>query len=103
MRGFYFETALFLYYRMDMRVRSLAVSLLLLSGFACAQNSTVAQELLGTWGASLNNGDEGVFFRIEIEEHNGNLQAAVLNGNERMPFSSAKVENGELTLRFEQY
>ncbi|MFL6300422.1 MAG: peroxiredoxin family protein [Terriglobales bacterium] len=86
-----------------MRTRSLALALILFSTFTVAQDNSAPKELLGTWDASLNNGTEGVFFRLEVKQHDGNLEAAVLNGTERMPFTRAQFANGVLTLRFEQY
>src|SRR5438876_4496865 len=55
------------------------------------------------WDASLNNSTEEVPFKLEIKDDKGNLSAAVWNGPEPMPFTSAKFEEGTLTLRFEQY
>jgi len=59
--------------------------------------------MLGSWQASLNNSTEEVPFWLEISSAKGKLSAAVLNGPERMPFTSATFENGALTLRFDQY
>src|SRR5205823_2077871 len=42
-------------------------------------------------------------FKLEIKNEGGKLSASVWNGTERMPFTSARLGDGTLTLRFEQY
>src|SRR3954468_23152830 len=85
-----------------MRTR-LAFLALLFSTFSFAQKTSAPKELLGRWDASLNNSTEEVPFGLEIKNENDKLSAAVWNGPEPWPFTSAKFENGALTLRFEQY
>src|SRR3954468_12320362 len=86
-----------------MRTRLALISLLFFSAVALAQKNSVPKDFLGRWDASLNNSTEEVPFGLEIRSDKRKLTAAVLNGPERMPFTSAKLENGTLTLRFEQY
>jgi thiol-disulfide isomerase/thioredoxin len=86
-----------------MRTRLALLSILLFSTFTLAQKNSVPKELLGMWGASLNNSTEDVPFKLEIKNDKGKLSGAVWNGPEPWPFTSAKFEDGTLTLRFEQY
>jgi thiol-disulfide isomerase/thioredoxin len=93
-----------LYYQYSiMRTRLALLSLLLFSAAALAQKNSVPKTFLGRWDASLNNSTQEVPFGLEIRYDKGKLTAAVLNGPERTPFTSAKFDNGELALRFEQY
>src|SRR3954469_3779929 len=85
-----------------MRTR-LTLLALLFSTFTFAQKTSAPKELLGRWDASLNNSTEEVPFGLEIKNEKGKLSAVVWNGSEPWPFTSAKFENGTLTLRFEQY
>src|SRR4051812_9184098 len=88
-----------------MKTRFALLALILFSTLSFAQKNSAPKELLGMWEASLNNSTEEVPFGLEIKQEipEGTLIAAVLNGPERMRFSSTKFENGTLTLRFEQY
>jgi thiol-disulfide isomerase/thioredoxin len=86
-----------------MRTRLALLSIVFLTTLTFAQKNSVPKEILGMWDASLNNSAEEVPFRLEIRNYRGKLSAAVWNGPERMSFTSAKFENGTLTLRFEQY
>lgn len=86
-----------------MKMRLALLALILLSKLSFAQTNSVPMDLLGRWDATLNNSTEDVPFGLEIKNENGKLSAAVLNGPEHMPFTSARFENGTLTLRFEQY
>src|SRR5438132_90429 len=86
-----------------MRTRLALLALLLFSTFSFAQKNSIPKELLGFWAASLNNSTEDVPFKLEIKDDNGKLSAAVWNGPEPWPFTTAKFEDGTLTLRFEQY
>ena len=97
------ETNFFLYYRMNMRIRSLVLTLVAFSTLALAQDKSVPKELLGMWDASLNNSTEEVPFRLEIKNDKGKLSASVWNGPEPWPFTNAKFKDGQLTARFEQY
>src|SRR3954471_24885043 len=81
----------------------LALLALLFSTFTFAQKTSAPKNLLGTWDASLNNSTEEVPFKLEIKNEKGKLSAVVWNGPEPWPFTSAKFEDGTLTLRFEQY
>jgi len=93
-----------LYYQYPiMRSRIALLAIILFSTFTFAQKNSVPKELLGMWDASLNNSTEEVPFKLEIKDGKGKLSAAVWNGPEPWPFSSAKFEDGTLTLRFEQY
>jgi thiol-disulfide isomerase/thioredoxin len=86
-----------------MRSRSALLAVIFISTFTFAQKTSAPKELLGRWDASLNNSTEEVPFKLEIKNEKGKLSAEVWNGPEPWPFTSAKFENGTLTLRFEQY
>src|SRR5256885_12641352 len=86
-----------------MRTRFALLALILFSTLSFAQKNSVPKELLGMWEASLNNSTEEVPFKLEIKNDKGKLSAAVWNGPEPWPFTSAKFADGTLTLRFEQY
>src|SRR5437868_4633951 len=86
-----------------MRTRLALLALILFSTLSFAQKNSVPKELLGMWDASLNNSTDEVPFKLEIKNDKGKLSATVWNGPEPWPFTSAKFENGTLTLRFEQY
>ena len=86
-----------------MRTRAALLAIIVVSTLTFAQKNSVAKEFLGMWDASLNNSTEEVPFKLEIKNDKGKLSATVWNGPEPWPFTSAKFENGILTLRFEQY
>src|SRR6185369_9965843 len=93
-----------LYYQYPtMRSRAALLAVIVISTFTFAQKTSVPKELLGRWDASLNNSTEEVPFGLEIKSEDGKLSAVVWNGPEPWPFTSAKFEDGTLTLRFEQY
>jgi thiol-disulfide isomerase/thioredoxin len=86
-----------------MRTRLALLAFFFLTSLAFAQQSRVPEDLKGIWSASLDNSTNGAFFRLDIGQWQGPLRAAVLNGDERWPFTTAQFEDNTLTLRFDQY
>jgi thiol-disulfide isomerase/thioredoxin len=114
-RGFCFsasravsQASLMLYHLkfiMKNRPALLAVILFLFSTFTKADGFTklATNGFFGDWGASLNNSTDDVHFGLVITKEKSGISAYVVDGPEHFPFTSAKIENGTLTLRFEQY
>jgi thiol-disulfide isomerase/thioredoxin len=75
------------------------------AGFAV----TAPPSMTGPWVAQLTvarPGEDGSYkvpFELLIERTPGGLRAALLNGSDRIDFSSAVQKAGEITLRLEQY
>ncbi len=82
-----------------MQLRSLAATLLLVSGpFVC---SVSAQSLAGEWDATVKANGVDVPCRFKITGEGSNLQGTFFNGEELYPSTSATFVNGSLVMNFE--
>jgi thiol-disulfide isomerase/thioredoxin len=76
---------------------------------ASAQSAAAPVELACRWSAQLTAALPGVSesyqvpFELEIQRTPKGLQAALLNGSDRIDFSSAMQRQDEITLRLDQY
>jgi len=61
------------------------------------------QELKGLWQAAVVVEERQVPFRMEFEGAGGKLRAAVVDGDHRWWSSSARMEGGQLTVRWDYY
>ena len=69
---------------------------------ATAQTKAPAAPV-GVWhGVILGRAGE-VHFQVDVEQKGSGLQATLINGTDRQPFSSATFDNGLLTLRMDYY
>jgi len=78
----------------------LFAGLLLLSTSALAQNSA---SINGTWEGSATVRGQQVPLRLQVTGPAPNLKAALINGAERAPASSATFSDGHLLLNFNYY
>jgi len=82
---------------------------LFLSGLALAQTGPLPPDLACRWSAQLTAARPGasdsylVPFDLDIGRIPVGLRAALRNGSDRIDFSSAAQQGGELTLRLDQY
>src|SRR5580658_153496 len=82
-----------------MQLRSLAVSLLLVSGPLVF--SAGAQSLAGEWDATVKASGVDVPCRFKITGEGPTLQGTFFNGEEPYPSSSATFVNGALVMNYE--
>src|SRR5580658_1943601 len=81
-----------------MQLRSLAVSLLLVSGPLIF--SAGAQSLAGEWDATVKANGVDVPCRFKITGDGASLQGTFFNGEEPYPSTSATFVNGALTMNY---
>lgn len=85
------------------------ISIVLISATAAVAAPASPVDLASRWSAQLTAARPGVSesyvvpFDLLIERMPGGLHAALLNGTDRIDFSSAVQRDGEITLRLEQY
>jgi len=90
-------------------VLALFVSYVALAQTAPLPVEPLTAELACRWSAQLTAANPAVRdsyavpFELLIEHAHGGLRAALLNGSDRMEFSSAVQQGGEVTLRLDQY
>lgn len=84
--------------------------LLLAAVSLAAQSASDPATVTGTWAATLNvtRPDGALNYQVPFElvieaAPSGGIQAAILNGSDRMAFTSATLHGVDLTLRLEQY
>ncbi len=82
-----------------MQLRSLAASLLLVSGPLVFNAS--AQSLAGEWDATVKANGVDVPCRFKITGDGPNLQGTFFNGEELYPSTSATFVNGGLVMNFD--
>lgn len=68
--------------------------------FACA---ALAQPPAGLWDATLTVNNVEIPFRFEISGAAPNLHGAFFNGDDKVPSTGGRFENGALVLNFDQY
>jgi thiol-disulfide isomerase/thioredoxin len=79
-----------------------AGSILLLASSLLAQQKSQAP--IGQWHGVIQSKAGEVHFLVDLQQQpNGSLQATLINGTDRQPFSSAAFQNGVLTLRMDYY
>jgi len=65
--------------------------------------SAMAQPLAGLWDATVTVNGVAIPFRLELSGEGANIQGAFFNGDEKVPSTSGRFENGALVLNFDQY
>jgi thiol-disulfide isomerase/thioredoxin len=75
---------------------TLAVALLTAS-------AALAQPPAGTWDATISVNNVEIPFRFELSGTAPNLRGAFFNGDDRIPSTGGRFENGSLLLNFDQY
>jgi thiol-disulfide isomerase/thioredoxin len=90
--------------------KSLALAFaLLFSCIAAAQPAPLPPDLTCRWSAQLTAARSGVAetytvpFDLDIESTSAGLRAALLNGSDRIEFSSAAQQGSDVVLRLDQY
>lgn len=68
-----------------------------------AQAAPYPKDLIGGWSATLQIGGQGMPIEFELHDQGGILGGALLCGDERIPFSSIQLTDGEITLRLSQF
>jgi thiol-disulfide isomerase/thioredoxin len=86
-----------------MQLRSIAASLLLVSGplVFSASAQSLTQSLAGEWDATVKAGGVDVPCRFKITGEGSNLQGTFFNGEELYPSTSATFVNGSLVMNFD--
>jgi thiol-disulfide isomerase/thioredoxin len=89
---------------MLMRANSAAfVALLLALAGLVAPSAASAQSLAGLWDASVVVNKLEIPFRFEIAGDGANVKGSFFNGDEKVTSTSGSLENGTLTLAFDEY
>nr|HRC86231.1 TlpA disulfide reductase family protein [Thermoanaerobaculia bacterium] len=70
---------------------------------ACSSPPASTPSLVGIWRAVLTSPGGELPFGLEIQEQNGKLQGAALNGEERAPFSRVELQGRQAVLAFDWY
>ena len=80
-----------------------ALLVVLLAGLALPPRAA-AQPVNGLWDATVivNNGALEVPFRFELSGSGSNLKGSFFNGDDKMTSSSGSLENGRLSLNFDE-
>ena len=65
--------------------------------------AALAQPPAGLWDATVTLNDVAVPFRFELSGEAPNLKGAFFNGDDRVPSTVGRFENGTLVLNFDQY
>lgn len=65
--------------------------------------ATMAQSVAGVWEASVIVNGLEIPFRLELAGEGPNLQGWFFNGDEKVPSTSGRFEDGSLVLSFDQY
>lgn len=81
---------------------ALCIAMLLAALVSC-QSPCPESPFAGTWRTVLDVPDGGLPFHIDISEENGELHAAVRNGEEALPFTTVEVSGDVIKLIFEHY
>jgi len=68
-----------------------------------APAGTMAQSLTGVWEARVIVNDLEIPFRLELAGEGPHLKGWFFNGDERVPSTSGRFEDGSLVLSFDQY
>jgi thiol-disulfide isomerase/thioredoxin len=73
----------------------------------CLASTLIAQTKtappVGVWHGVIQGKAGEVHFIVDLQEKGSALQATLVNGTDRQPFSSATYDNGVLTLRMDYY
>jgi thiol-disulfide isomerase/thioredoxin len=69
----------------------------------CCAPAALAQSLDGRWDAAIRSNDFEIPFRIDFSGSGDSVQGWFFNGQERVPSTGGRFENGVLTLRFDHY
>ncbi len=70
---------------------------------AAASGAAAAASIAGLWDAVVVAGNLEIPFRMEFAGDGSNLQGWFFNGDERVPSTSGRFENGTVVLNFDQY
>jgi thiol-disulfide isomerase/thioredoxin len=81
---------------MKTRLAFTAGSLLMVS-------AAMAQPPAGLWDATVTVNNVAIPFRFELSGQAPNLKGAFFNGDEKVPSTGGRFENGALVLNFDQY
>jgi peroxiredoxin len=73
------------------------------ASFFVLASTAMAQSLAGLWDATVTDQDLMVPFRIELAGDGAQMRGALINGDERVPSTSGRFENGSLVLNFDHY
>jgi thiol-disulfide isomerase/thioredoxin len=70
--------------------------------FVLAQ-AAMAQSLSGLWNATITVNDVEIPFRMEFSGEGSNIKGCFFNGDDKVPSTSGRLENGALVLNFAHY
>ena len=65
--------------------------------------AAMAQSLAGLWSATITVNDVEIPFRMEFSGEGSNVQGWFFNGDDKVPSTSGRMENGMLVLHFAHY
>ena len=72
-------------------------------GILLMVSAALAQPPAGLWDATVNVNNVEIPFRFELSGEAPNLKGAFFNGDEKVPSTGGRFENGTLVLTFDQY
>ena len=72
-----------------------------LAAFLAIAPAAIAQSWVGRWDAVVNVSGVEVPFRFELSGESGNVQGTFFNGEERLPSSSGRFENGTFSVHWD--
>src|SRR5262249_6474857 len=81
---------------------SVAVAGLLVAMFAAPSRAS-AQSLAGLWDATVVVNKLEIPFRFEIAGSGAGIKGSFFNGDEKITSTSGSLDNGALTLAFDEY
>jgi thiol-disulfide isomerase/thioredoxin len=65
--------------------------------------AAMAQSLSGLWNATITVNDVAIPFRMEFSGEGSNVKGCFFNGDDKVPSTSGRLENGTLILDFAHY
>jgi hypothetical protein len=84
-------------------MRSFFAALLAVAAFLAVSSPATAQSLAGLWDASVVVNKLEIPFRFEIAGDGASVKGSFFNGEEKVTSTSGSLENGALTLAFDEY